>query len=81
MHSAQIRANFAQNQPLKRLLAKKRRKSRLMTLKKEGAAHGQRPRPLRRLRASSPKGRALGSTAKFPAQAQRRQALTEGVRL
>ena len=32
MHTAQIRANFAQNQPSKRLLRKKRRKSHLMTL-------------------------------------------------
>ena len=47
MHSAQIRANFAQNQPSKRLLRKKAEKSRLMTLKKEGAAHSQCPRPLK----------------------------------
>ena len=47
MHSAQIRANFAQNQPSKRLLRKKAGKSHLMTLKKEGAAHSQCPRPLK----------------------------------
>ena len=67
MHSAQIRANFAQNQPSKRLLRKKRRKSRLMNLKKEGAAHGQRPRPLRLLplvASTSPKGRGFGSPRK-----------------
>ena len=32
MHTAQIWANFAQNQPSKRLLAKTREKSHLMTL-------------------------------------------------
>ena len=34
MHTAQIRANFAQNQPSKRLLAKTREKSHLMTLER-----------------------------------------------
>ena len=34
MHTAQIRAIFAQNQPSKRLLRKKKRKSHLMTLRR-----------------------------------------------
>ena len=34
MHTAQIRAIFAQNQPSKRLLAKTQEKSHLMTLEK-----------------------------------------------
>ena len=34
MHTAQIRANFAQNRPSKRLLAKMREKSHLMILRR-----------------------------------------------
>ena len=75
MHTAQIRANFAQNQPSKRLLRKNRRKSHLTISEKEGAAHGQRPRPLK----NSPSLAALdsplwdgafGIAAGFPAKAQ-----------
>ena len=67
MHSAQIRANFAQNQPSKRLLRKKAEKKSSDDFEKEGTAHGQRPRPLRLLplvASTSPKGRGFGSPRK-----------------
>ena len=59
MHTAQIRANFAQNQPSKRLLRKKAEKSRLMTLKRNPLSRALR-------RDSSPKGTPYGNAAKIP---------------
>ena len=58
MHSAQFRANFAQNQPSKRLLRKKVEKSHLMTLRRAPLSRALR-------RDSSPKGTPYGDAAKF----------------
>ena len=67
IHSAQIRANFAQNQPSKQLLRKKAEEKSSDDFEKEGAAHSQCPRPLRLLplvASTSPKGRGFGSPRK-----------------
>ena len=53
MHTAQIRANFAQNQPSKQLLRKKRRKSHLMNLQKTSQS-----KPFRQRRAFAESGAA-----------------------
>ena len=64
MHTAQIRANFAQNQPSKRLLAKKQEKSRLMTSGKPSQAL---PRQLSRRESQAVKfgTKVLGTTRKL----------------
>ena len=60
MHSAQIRANFAQNQPSKRLLRKK-------TEKKSSDDFEESPLSRALRRASSLWEGAFGMAAKFPA--------------
>ena len=63
MHTAQIRANFAQNQPSKRLLAKTREKSRLMTLRRTLSVaqrlRGYKWRSEKSVKAIAPTGAAL----------------------
>ena len=63
MHTAQIRANFAQNQPSKRLLAKTREKSHLMTLRRTLSVaqrlRGYRWRSEKSVKAIAPTGAAL----------------------
>ena len=63
MHTAQIRANFAQNQPTKRLLRKKRRKSHLMTLERTLSVaqrlRGYKWRSEKSVKAIAPTGAAL----------------------